>query len=116
MSTTRPRPVTLSPVPQTPVSQTEPAAARRSPVLSYVMSIPTSAAAAQPTTDDTDTTSLQTAETTDVRAQETPEERTARFETDALGFLNQLYAAALRMTRNPADAEDVVQEIGRAHV
>ena len=41
---------------------------------------------------------------------ETAEERTARFETDALVFLDQLYAAALRMTRNPADAEDVVQE------
>ena len=25
-------------------------------------------------------------------------------------YLDQLYAAALRMTRNPADAEDVVQE------
>ena len=25
-------------------------------------------------------------------------------------FAPQLYAAALRMTRNPADAEDVVQE------
>jgi RNA polymerase sigma-70 factor, ECF subfamily len=42
--------------------------------------------------------------------EETPEQRSARFEADALGFLDQLYAAALRMTRNPADAEDVVQE------
>jgi len=41
---------------------------------------------------------------------ETPEERQARFERDALPFLDQLYAAALRMTRNPADAEDLVQE------
>jgi len=32
------------------------------------------------------------------------------FERDALGYTNQLYAAALRMTRNPADAEDLVQE------
>src|SRR5699024_1738002 len=32
------------------------------------------------------------------------------FERDALEYLNQLYAAALRMTRNPADAEDLVQE------
>ncbi len=39
-----------------------------------------------------------------------PEERRARFERDALPFLDQLYAAALRMTRNPADAEDLVQE------
>ena len=42
--------------------------------------------------------------------EETPEERSARFERDALPFLDQLYAAALRMTRNPADAEDLVQE------
>jgi RNA polymerase sigma-70 factor (ECF subfamily) len=34
----------------------------------------------------------------------------ARFERDALPFVDQLYAAALRMTRNPADAEDLVQE------
>ena len=33
-----------------------------------------------------------------------------RFEHDALPFIDQLYAAALRMTRNPADAEDLVQE------
>ena len=39
-----------------------------------------------------------------------PDERRARFERDALPFLDQLYAAALRMTRNPADAEDLVQE------
>ena len=39
-----------------------------------------------------------------------PDERRARFERDALPFLDQLYAAGLRMTRNPADAEDLVQE------
>lgn len=33
-----------------------------------------------------------------------------RFEAEALQFLDQLYAAAMRMTRNPADAEDLVQE------
>nr|WP_308167282.1 sigma-70 family RNA polymerase sigma factor [Catellatospora tritici] len=38
------------------------------------------------------------------------EERRARFERDAMPFLDQLYAAALRMTRNPADAEDLLQE------
>ena len=32
------------------------------------------------------------------------------FETEALSYMDQLYAAALRMTRNPADAEDLVQE------
>lgn len=42
--------------------------------------------------------------------EETVEARTARFERDALPFTDQLYSAALRMTRNPADAEDLVQE------
>jgi RNA polymerase sigma-70 factor (ECF subfamily) len=41
---------------------------------------------------------------------ETIEERTARFERDALVYIDQLYSAALRMTRNPQDAEDLVQE------
>ena len=41
---------------------------------------------------------------------ETAEERNARFERDALAFLDQMYSAALRMTRNPPDAEDLVQE------
>nr|WP_269475821.1 MULTISPECIES: sigma-70 family RNA polymerase sigma factor [Streptomyces] len=41
---------------------------------------------------------------------ETTAERSARFERDALEFLDQMYSAALRMTRNPADAEDLVQE------
>lgn len=43
-------------------------------------------------------------------ATEDDEQRAARFERDALPYLDQLYGAALRMTRNPADAEDVVQE------
>ncbi len=34
----------------------------------------------------------------------------ANFERDAMQYAGQLYSAALRMTRNPADAEDVVQE------
>jgi RNA polymerase sigma-70 factor (ECF subfamily) len=34
----------------------------------------------------------------------------ANFEADAMQFASQLYSAELRMTRNPADAEDVVQE------
>ncbi len=37
-------------------------------------------------------------------------DRAARFEADALQYLDQLYSAALRMTRNPTDAEDLVQE------
>jgi RNA polymerase sigma-70 factor (ECF subfamily) len=43
-------------------------------------------------------------------ATETIEERTARFERDAMVHIDQLYSAALRMTRNPQDAEDLVQE------
>jgi RNA polymerase sigma-70 factor (ECF subfamily) len=39
-----------------------------------------------------------------------PAAQQRRFERDALPFLDQLYAAAMRMTRNPADAEDLVQE------
>src|SRR6202045_4308826 len=42
--------------------------------------------------------------------QETDEELTARFERDAIPLLDQLYGGALRMTRNPADAEDLLQE------
>lgn len=42
--------------------------------------------------------------------QESDAELTARFERDAIPLMNQLYGGALRMTRNPADAEDLVQE------
>ena len=42
--------------------------------------------------------------------EETMDERAARFERDAMPYLDQLYGAALRMTRNPSDAEDLVQE------
>ena len=51
-------------------------------------------------TDDADTTP----------SAESPEAMQARFEADALPYMDQLYSAALRMTRNPADAEDLVQE------
>ena len=47
-------------------------------------------------------------------AQEPPRESdaelTARFERDAIPLIDQLYGGALRMTRNPADAEDLLQE------
>jgi RNA polymerase sigma-70 factor (ECF subfamily) len=43
-------------------------------------------------------------------ATETPQQRAARFQRDAMPMLDQLYSAALRMTRHPADAEDLVQE------
>ena len=45
-----------------------------------------------------------------VRAEESDAELTARFERDAIPLLDQLYGGALRMTRNPADAEDLLQE------
>ncbi|WP_040774283.1 sigma-70 family RNA polymerase sigma factor [Rhodococcus rhodnii] len=44
------------------------------------------------------------------RATESQDALVERFERDALPLLDQLYGAALRMTRNPADAEDLVQE------
>jgi len=45
-----------------------------------------------------------------VRQDLTDEERRVVFTRDALPYLDQLYSAALRYTRNPADAEDLVQE------
>jgi RNA polymerase sigma-70 factor, ECF subfamily len=44
------------------------------------------------------------------KPEETDAELTARFERDAIPLLDQLYGGALRMTRNPADAEDLLQE------
>ena len=55
---------------------------------------------AQPDHDDTVAETLK----------ETDAELTARFERDAIPLLDQLYGGALRMTRNPADAEDLLQE------
>ncbi len=42
--------------------------------------------------------------------EESDAELTARFEQDAIPLMDQLYGGALRMTRNPADAEDLLQE------
>jgi RNA polymerase sigma-70 factor (ECF subfamily) len=41
---------------------------------------------------------------------ESAEERRVRFERDAMQYVDQLYSAAMRMARNPSDAEDLVQE------
>jgi len=41
---------------------------------------------------------------------ESAADRTSRFERDALVFTDQLYAAALRYTRNPDNARDLVQD------
>ena len=43
-------------------------------------------------------------------ATETVVERTARFERDAMQYTNQLYAAALRYTKDPHNAQDLVQD------
>jgi RNA polymerase sigma-70 factor (ECF subfamily) len=45
-----------------------------------------------------------------VDATESARQLAERFEREAMPLLDQLYGAALRMTRNPADAEDLVQE------
>ncbi len=44
------------------------------------------------------------------RDKESAAERTKRFERDALQYMNQLYAAAMRYTKNPEDAQDLVQD------
>ena len=43
-------------------------------------------------------------------ASEPEEARKLRSERDAMQYVDQLYSAAMRMARNPADAEDLVQE------
>lgn len=44
------------------------------------------------------------------RAVELSKSDKQRFQDDAMPLLDSLYAGALRMTRNPADAEDLVQD------
>ena len=44
------------------------------------------------------------------REKESAEQRRKRFEADALQYMNQLYSAALRYTKNPSDAQDLVQD------
>jgi RNA polymerase sigma-70 factor (ECF subfamily) len=41
---------------------------------------------------------------------EKAQERADRFERDALPLLDQMYGAAIRLTKNPADAQDLVQD------
>ena len=56
---------------------------------------------------------LEASDASDITGSSRPEESdaelTARFERDAITLLDQLYGGALRMTRNPADAEDLLQ-------
>jgi RNA polymerase sigma-70 factor (ECF subfamily) len=82
-----------------------------SPVRSYLMTIP----AGSPSSADRDAVEPDSPRTDDAEARsgapaETDAERRQRFESDALEYIDQLYAAGMRMTRNPADAEDLVQE------
>ncbi len=65
-----------------------------------------------PTMTDTDGLAAEAAPDADAGPvrEETDAELTARFERDAIPMLDQLYGGALRMTRNPADAEDLLQE------
>ena len=44
------------------------------------------------------------------REKESVEQKRKRFEADALQYMNQLYSAALRYTKNPSDAQDLVQD------
>jgi len=50
------------------------------------------------------------AQADDLKQAEQLPDRDARFERDVIPYMGQLYPAALRMTRNPSDAEDLVQE------
>jgi RNA polymerase sigma-70 factor, ECF subfamily len=58
----------------------------------------------------------QTAESEAGDAADSKVEAHAEFEQQVRPYLSQLYPAALRMTRNPADAEDLVQDtLARAY-
>ena len=46
----------------------------------------------------------------DTSEADTVDDPARAFEAQALPLLDQLYGGALRMTRNPQDAEDLVQE------
>ena len=66
--------------------------------------------ALMPNDDATHDDATNDAETNDAaKAADTAAKRDL-FEGQALPFMNQLYAAAMRMTRNPFDAADLVQE------
>nr|WP_324287701.1 sigma-70 family RNA polymerase sigma factor [Microcella daejeonensis] len=57
------------------------------------------------------TDAARVAEATDALAREAElAERRVLFQEQALPFMDQLYGAAMRMTKNPADASDLVQE------
>src|SRR5262249_40434701 len=45
-----------------------------------------------------------------VRADANVDEHTSRFTAEAIPYMSRLYPAALRLTRNHCDAEDLIQE------
>ena len=63
---------------------------------------PDETAAAEAATPDPETDGANTAAT--------PDDVRDLFEEQAMQYMDQLYAAAMRMTKNPADAADLVQE------
>ncbi len=58
----------------------------------------------------TTTTDADSAADENASASLSDSELASIFEADALPYLDQLYGTALRMTRSPADAEDLVQD------
>jgi RNA polymerase sigma-70 factor (ECF subfamily) len=89
---------------KTPLAGTAGASAS-SPAPAFPVPVP----AAEPAADAGAGGGLEDEQPLDVAA-ETAEERRIRFERDAMQYVDQLYSAAMRMARNPADAEDLVQE------
>ncbi|WP_193554467.1 sigma-70 family RNA polymerase sigma factor [Glaciihabitans arcticus] len=53
---------------------------------------------------------MTTDENTSATPAEEPTDVRGLFEEQAMQYMDQLYAAAMRMTKNPADAADLVQE------
>lgn len=82
----------------------------RSPVRSYLMTIPTGSPTPSFEIDEVGDDNDAPDDSETRAPAETEAERRQRFEHDALEYIDQLYAAGMRMTRNPADAEDLVQE------
>lgn len=57
-----------------------------------------------------DWTEMSTHQATPTPAKRTEDDLTARFVREALPYTDQLYAAAMRLAKNPSDASDLVQE------
>ncbi len=93
----------------TAVLTAPPRSLRTAPVHSASMPVPTEPA--RPADDEFDDLEETVEEGLDDAA-DVPDQGRLRdlFEEQALPFIDQLYGAAMRMTRNPADAQDLVQE------